>query len=107
MTDTPSIENKSQVMATPIDIQATPEPLVDIMAAPASVPPTMVSSERIVRATCANARTALVNLGLKFSYDTFRDKFIIKDSNGFEAELSDHALLQLKMIINSRYGFEP
>jgi predicted P-loop ATPase len=60
-----------------------------------------------IEVTNANTRIGLVALGLTFAYDSFRDKIIIRDPTGTEHNVTEQVILQLKMEICNRYGFEP
>ena len=59
--------------------------------------------------TVANARHAMKLLGIECSYDIFHDKLLVGGYviGEYVGELSDHACLILRMLIEKEYGFDP
>jgi predicted P-loop ATPase len=62
-----------------------------------------------IRNTCNNARHAIKEMGLACSYDEFHDKLIIGGQviGQYAGELSDHACLVLRKMIEEEYEFDP
>jgi integrase len=63
----------------------------------------------IIRPTCANARIAIGLLGVTCEYDEFHDKLLIggQPIGQHAGELSDHACVYLREMIDQRFGFDP
>jgi Virulence-associated protein E len=61
------------------------------------------------KATCANARTAIVALGVECKYDLFHDKLIVGGHAIAQhaGELSDHACQMLRLAIHETWKFDP
>jgi hypothetical protein len=62
-----------------------------------------------IRPTCANARIAITLLEITCEYDAFHDKLLIggQPIEQHAGELSDHACLFLRRMIDEKYGFDP
>ena len=62
-----------------------------------------------VRPTCANTRIAIDKLEVICEYDEFHDKLLIggKPIGQHAGELSDHACVYLRAIIDREHGFDP
>ncbi len=62
-----------------------------------------------IKATCANARVAIESLGIECSYDAFHVRMLVGGHKIAEhaGELSDHACLVLRKLIDTEYGFDP
>ncbi len=58
---------------------------------------------------CANARHAIKLMGIACKYDEFHDKLIIggQPIGQYAGELSDHACLVLRKMIEEQYDFDP
>jgi hypothetical protein len=67
-----------------------------------------ITATGIIRPTCANARIAIGLLGITCEYDEFHDKLLIggRSIGQYAGELSDHACVYLRQLIDQRYGFE-
>jgi hypothetical protein len=63
----------------------------------------------IIRPTCANARIAIGLLGITCEYDEFHDILLIggHEVDKYAGELSDHALLYLRSLIDQKFEFDP
>jgi len=68
-----------------------------------------VSATGTIKPTCANARVAIGKLGISCQYDEFHDKLLIGGQRiGQHAgELSDHACVYLRKLIDEEFGFDP
>jgi hypothetical protein len=62
-----------------------------------------------IRNTCNNARHAIKRMDIACSYDEFHDKLIIggQTIGQYAGELSDHACLVLRRMIEEEYEFDP
>ena len=62
-----------------------------------------------IRNTCNNIRHAIGLLGLTCQYDEFHDKLLIAGQpiGEFAGELSDHACLVVRRMIEQQYEFDP
>jgi hypothetical protein len=62
-----------------------------------------------IKNTCENARHAIKLLGVKCEYDEFHDKLLIggQTIGQYAGELSDHACLYLRKMIEEQYDFDP
>ena len=62
-----------------------------------------------IRNTCNNARHAINEMGVTCEYDEFHDKLIIggQTIGQYAGELSDHACLVLRRMIEEQYEFDP
>jgi predicted P-loop ATPase len=62
-----------------------------------------------VRPTCANTRIAINKLGITCKYDAFHDKLVIggQPIEQHAGELSDHACLYLRQMIDQEFDFDP
>ena len=62
-----------------------------------------------IRNTCNNARHAINKMGITCEYDKFHDKLIIggQTIGQYAGELSDHACLVLRKMIEEAYEFDP
>jgi predicted P-loop ATPase len=62
-----------------------------------------------VKPTCANARLAIENLRIECRYDAFHVRMLVGGQKIAEhaGELSDHACLVLRKLIDTEYGFDP
>jgi predicted P-loop ATPase len=62
-----------------------------------------------IKNTCENARHAIKLLGVRCEYDEFHDKLIIggQTFGQYAGELSDHACLFLRKMIEENYDFDP
>ena len=62
-----------------------------------------------IRNTCNNARHAIKLMGVTCEYDEFHDKLIIggQTIGQYAGELSDHACLVLRRMIEEEYEFDP
>src|SRR5262245_40937267 len=62
-----------------------------------------------IKATCANARLAIESLGIECSYDAFHVRMLVGGHKIAEhaGELSDHACLVLRKLIDTEHGFDP
>src|SRR5262245_20401664 len=63
----------------------------------------------IIKPTCANARIAIDKLGVTCDYDEFHDKLLIggQPIGQHAGELSDHACVYLREMIEREFGFDP
>jgi hypothetical protein len=63
----------------------------------------------IIRPTCANARITIGLLGITCEYDEFHDILLIggHEVDKYAVELSDHALLYLRSLIDQKFEFDP
>jgi hypothetical protein len=68
-----------------------------------------ITATGIVRPTCANTRIAINKLEIVCEYDQFHDKLLIGGQaiNQYAGELSDHACVVLRQMIDQQYGFDP
>jgi predicted P-loop ATPase len=68
-----------------------------------------VTPTGIIRPTCANARIAIDRLGVTCGYDEFHDKLLIggQPIGQHAGELSDHACVYLREMIEREFGFDP
>jgi hypothetical protein len=62
-----------------------------------------------IKNTCENARHAIKLLGITCEYDEFHDKLIIggQPIGQYAGELTDHACLYLRKMIEEQYDFDP
>ena len=62
-----------------------------------------------IKSTCNNARHAIKTLGITCEYDKFHDKLLIggQPIGQYAGELSDHACLVLREMIEEAYEFDP
>jgi hypothetical protein len=62
-----------------------------------------------IKNTCENARRAIKLMGITCEYDEFHDKLIIggQPIGQYAGELSDHACLVLRKMIEEHYEFDP
>jgi hypothetical protein len=62
-----------------------------------------------IKSTCANTRLAITKLGVTCEYDAFHDRLLIggQPIEQHAGELSDHACLFLRKMIEEEYGFDP
>jgi hypothetical protein len=62
-----------------------------------------------IKNTCENARHAIKLMGIKCEYDEFHDKLIIggQPIGQYAGELTDHACLYLRKMIEEQYDFDP
>lgn len=67
------------------------------------------TEEGKVRATCANTRIALRKLGIECRHDVFHGKMLVGGHPiaQWAGELSDHAVLMLRVMVRRHYGFDP
>src|SRR5690349_6449071 len=70
--------------------------------------PEMTTTGKI-KNTCENARHAIKLMGITCEYDEFHDKLIIggRTIAQYAGELSDHACLVLRKMIEEQYEFDP
>jgi predicted P-loop ATPase len=70
--------------------------------------PDMTDTGKIQK-TCNNVRHAIGLLGIKCEYDAFHDKLLIGGQviGEYTGELSDHACLVLRKMIEEQYDFDP
>lgn len=70
--------------------------------------PEMTTTGKI-KNTCENARHAIKLMGISCEYDEFHDKLIIggQTIRQYAGELSDHACLVLRKMIEEQYEFDP
>jgi hypothetical protein len=70
--------------------------------------PEMTAAGKI-RNSCENARHAIKLMGITCEYDQFHDKLIIggQTIGQYAGELSDHACLVLRQMIEEQYDFDP
>ena len=63
----------------------------------------------IPRRTFQNTQTALLRLGVNFWFDEFRQRMFVGGQvvQAFQGELNDRACLQLRDMVNKRFGFDP
>jgi hypothetical protein len=63
----------------------------------------------VILDTTANTRHAVKLMGIACSYDIFHDKLLVggRAIGAYTGELSDHACLILRRLIEEEYGFEP
>jgi hypothetical protein len=63
----------------------------------------------IIRPTCANTRIAINKLAIVCEYDQFHDKLLIGGHaiERYAGELSDHACLVLRQMIDEQFHFDP
>jgi predicted P-loop ATPase len=68
-----------------------------------------ITATGIIRPTCANARIAIGLLGITCEYDEFHDKLLIggQPIGQYAGELSDHACVYLRQLIDRQYSFDP
>src|SRR5215831_13591530 len=68
-----------------------------------------ITATGIIRPTCGNARTAIGKLGISCEYDEFHDKLLIGGQaiGQYAGELSDHACVYLRRLIDEAFGFDP
>ena len=68
-----------------------------------------ITATGIIRPTCANARIAINKLEISCGYDVFHDKLLIggQPIGQYAGELSDHACLYLRKLIDGKFGFDP
>jgi predicted P-loop ATPase len=68
-----------------------------------------ISAAGTIKATCANTRIAIEKLQISCGYDVFHDKLLIggQPIGQYAGELSDHACLYLRKLIDGAYGFDP
>jgi Virulence-associated protein E len=61
------------------------------------------------RPTCANARVAILALGVECGYDVFHDRKVVagRQIQEWAGELSDHTCQMLRVIIQRQYLFDP
>jgi Virulence-associated protein E/Bifunctional DNA primase/polymerase, N-terminal len=59
--------------------------------------------------TCANARKAIEVLGIECRYDVFHDRMLVGGHaiEQWAGELSDHACQMLRVMIKTKFGFDP
>jgi predicted P-loop ATPase len=68
-----------------------------------------ITAAGTIKATCANTRTAIEKLEISCGYDVFHDKLLIggQPIGQYAGELSDHACLYLRKLVDGAYGFDP
>jgi predicted P-loop ATPase len=68
-----------------------------------------ITATGAIRPTCANTRVAIGKLGITCKYDVFHDKLLIGGQAIAQraGELSDHACLYLRKMIEQKFGFDP
>src|SRR4029434_5462415 len=68
-----------------------------------------ITATGAIKATCANTRIAIGKLEISCGYDVFHDKLLIGGQaiNQYAGELSDHACVVLRQMIDQQYGFDP
>lgn len=68
-----------------------------------------ITAAGAIRPTCANTRIAIEKLGVICEYDEFHDKLLIggQPIGQYSGELSDHACVYLRGIIDREFGFDP
>jgi predicted P-loop ATPase len=68
-----------------------------------------ITAAGAIKATCANTRIAIGKLEISCGYDEFHDKLLIggQPIGRFAGELSDHACVYLRKLVDEAYGFDP
>ena len=68
-----------------------------------------ITATGIIRPTCANTRIAIGKLEVVCEYDEFHDKLLIggQPIGQYAGELSDHACVYLRKMIDEQFGFDP
>ena len=68
-----------------------------------------ITATGVIRPTCANTRTAIEKLEVRCEYDEFHDKLLIggQPVGQYAGELSDHACVYLRKMIDEQFGFDP
>ena len=68
-----------------------------------------ITTTGAIRPTCANTRIAIDKLGVTCDYDEFHDKLLIggQPIGQHAGELSDHACVYLREMIEQEFGFDP
>src|SRR5262245_55213797 len=68
-----------------------------------------ITATGAIKATCANTRIAIEKLEISCGYDVFHDKLLIggQPIARYAGELSDHACVVLRQMIDQQYGFDP
>jgi predicted P-loop ATPase len=68
-----------------------------------------ITTAGAIKATCANTRIAIEKLEISCGYDVFHDKLLIggQPIGQYAGELSDHACLYLRKLVDDKYGFDP
>ena len=91
----------------PFDANRGRKPAIAKMLASLDFPD--ITATGAIKPTCANTRIAIGKLGITCEYDAFHDKLLIggQPIEQHAGELSDHACLYLRQMIDERYGFDP
>jgi hypothetical protein len=68
-----------------------------------------ITTAGAIKATCANTRIAIKKLEISCGYDEFHDKLLIggQPIAQYAGELSDHACLYLRKLVDDKFGFDP
>jgi predicted P-loop ATPase len=68
-----------------------------------------ITAAGAIKATCANTRIAIGKLEISCGYDVFHDKLLIggQPIGQHAGELSDHACLVLRKLVDDKFGFDP
>jgi predicted P-loop ATPase len=68
-----------------------------------------ITAAGAIKATCANTRIAIGKLEISCGYDVFHDKPLIggQPIGQHAGELSDHACLVLRKLVDDKFGFDP
>jgi predicted P-loop ATPase len=68
-----------------------------------------ITAAGAIKATCANTRIAIEKMEISCGYDVFHDKLLIggQPIGQYAGELSDHACLYLRKLIDGKFGFDP
>jgi predicted P-loop ATPase len=101
-----SLNDELDAKVIALDTKRANKPVAKILA---SLDFPDVSATGAVRPTCANTRIAIGKLGIKCEYDEFHDKLLIGGTpiGQYAGELSDHACVYLREMIDQEFGFDP